>query len=68
VDAPRDHIPLDTAWGLALLFLGVELAYYWMHRASHEVRWMWASHVVHHSQQSIHLASAFRSLNVLFGE
>lgn len=53
-------VPLDTVWGLALLFLGVELAYYWMHRASHEVRWMWASHVVHHSPQSIHFASAFR--------
>jgi sterol desaturase/sphingolipid hydroxylase (fatty acid hydroxylase superfamily) len=53
-------IPLDTAWGLGLLFLGEEFAYYWMHRLSHEVRWMWASHVVHHSPEHIHLASAFR--------
>ncbi len=53
-------IPLDTAWGLALLFLGEELAYYWMHRSSHRIRWMWASHVVHHTPQQIHLASAFR--------
>ncbi|MBN9509190.1 MAG: sterol desaturase family protein [Alphaproteobacteria bacterium] len=53
-------IPLDTAWGLVLLFLGVELAYYWSHRAAHEVRWLWASHVVHHTPDHIHLASAFR--------
>jgi sterol desaturase/sphingolipid hydroxylase (fatty acid hydroxylase superfamily) len=53
-------VPLDTVWGLALLFLGEEFAYYWSHRAGHEVRWMWASHVVHHTPEHIHLASAFR--------
>lgn len=53
-------IPLDTWWGLALLFLGEELCYYWLHRCSHEIRWMWASHAVHHSPEQIHLASAFR--------
>jgi sterol desaturase/sphingolipid hydroxylase (fatty acid hydroxylase superfamily) len=53
-------IPLGTGWGLLLLFFGEELAYYWMHRCSHEVRWLWASHVVHHSPEQIHLASAYR--------
>jgi sterol desaturase/sphingolipid hydroxylase (fatty acid hydroxylase superfamily) len=53
-------VPLDTAWGLVLLFLAEECAYYWMHRTSHEVRWLWASHVVHHTPEHIHLASAFR--------
>ncbi|HEX5461814.1 MAG TPA: sterol desaturase family protein [Steroidobacteraceae bacterium] len=53
-------IPLDTVWGWAAAFVGVELAYYWMHRFAHEVRWLWASHVVHHTPQHIHLASAFR--------
>ncbi len=53
-------IPLDTVWGIVVLFLGVELAYYWMHRCSHEIRWLWASHVVHHTPEQIHLASAFR--------
>lgn len=53
-------IPLNSAWGIALLFLGEELAYYWMHRTSHEVRWLWASHVVHHTPEHLHLASAFR--------
>lgn len=53
-------IPLDTAWGLAALFLAVEFAYYWMHRSGHEIRWMWASHRVHHTPDLIHLASALR--------
>jgi len=53
-------VPLNTAWGLGLLFLGVEFAYYWMHRCAHEVRWLWASYVVHHTPEHIHLASAFR--------
>lgn len=53
-------IPLDSPWGWAALFFGVEIAYYWMHRSSHEVRWLWASHLVHHTPEQIHLASAFR--------
>lgn len=53
-------IPLDAAWGWIVVFIGVELGYYWMHRFSHEVRWLWASHIVHHTPEHIHLASAFR--------
>ena len=53
-------VPLDTWWGVALLFVGVELCYYWSHRAMHMVRWMWTSHAVHHSPNEIHLASAYR--------
>jgi sterol desaturase/sphingolipid hydroxylase (fatty acid hydroxylase superfamily) len=53
-------IPVDTAWGLALVFVGEEFAYYWMHRAGHRIRWMWASHIVHHTPEHIHFASAFR--------
>ncbi len=67
-------IPLNTAWGLALFFLSEQFAYYWGHRAAHEIRWMWASHVVHHTPEHIHFASAFRlgatellSGNWLFG-
>jgi sterol desaturase/sphingolipid hydroxylase (fatty acid hydroxylase superfamily) len=41
-------------------FVAVEFAYYWSHRLSHEVRWMWASHVVHHTPEQITLLSAVR--------
>ncbi len=33
-------------WGVAML--GWDFAYYWHHRAEHEVRFLWASHVNHH--------------------
>ncbi|MDR3415515.1 MAG: sterol desaturase family protein [Nevskia sp.] len=53
-------VPLDTAWGVVTLFLAVEFAYYWEHRLSHTVRWLWATHAVHHSPNELTLSSAFR--------
>jgi sterol desaturase/sphingolipid hydroxylase (fatty acid hydroxylase superfamily) len=53
-------VPLDRAWGVALLFLSVELAYYWQHRLSHAVRWLWASHSVHHTTREITITAAYR--------
>jgi sterol desaturase/sphingolipid hydroxylase (fatty acid hydroxylase superfamily) len=41
-------------------FLAVEFAYYWMHRLSHRVRWMWASHAVHHTAEELTLPAALR--------
>ncbi len=45
---------------LASLFLGSEFFYYWQHRASHRVRWMWATHAVHHSATRLNLTAAIR--------
>jgi sterol desaturase/sphingolipid hydroxylase (fatty acid hydroxylase superfamily) len=53
-------VPLDTAWGLAVLFVCEEFVYYWQHRWSHTVRWLWATHSVHHSTQELTLSSAYR--------
>jgi len=53
-------IPHQTWWGLILLFLGVEFAYYWLHRCAHEIRWLWASHSVHHSPTHVTLSGAYR--------
>jgi sterol desaturase/sphingolipid hydroxylase (fatty acid hydroxylase superfamily) len=47
-------------WVFALCFLLEDLAYYWFHRISHESRWFWASHVVHHSSRYYNLATALR--------
>lgn len=44
---------------LAAFFL-VEFTYYWQHRLSHTVRWMWATHAVHHSPNQYVLPAAFR--------
>ncbi|NII12057.1 sterol desaturase family protein [Oleiagrimonas sp. C23AA] len=53
-------VPLHTGWALFLLFLAQELAYYAYHRASHRVRWFWATHSVHHSPNQLNLAAAYR--------
>jgi sterol desaturase/sphingolipid hydroxylase (fatty acid hydroxylase superfamily) len=53
-------IPLDTAWSWLALFLGVEFCYYWFHRASHRIRWLWATHAVHHSATHFNLSAAVR--------
>ena len=50
--------PTWLAWLLA--FVGVDFAYYWWHRASHEVNVLWAAHVVHHQSEDYNLAVALR--------
>jgi sterol desaturase/sphingolipid hydroxylase (fatty acid hydroxylase superfamily) len=49
-----------SAWSLAALFVAQDFFYYWFHRASHRIRWMWASHVTHHSSERLNLSTAFR--------
>ncbi|MBE9214927.1 sterol desaturase family protein [Plectonema cf. radiosum LEGE 06105] len=53
-------ISLNHWWNVGLLFLGIEFFYYWFHRASHRIRWFWASHVVHHSPEHFNLSVAYR--------
>lgn len=43
-----------------LLFLGVDLAYYWFHRLSHEINAVWATHIVHHQSEEYNLSVALR--------
>ncbi len=53
-------VNLNAWWGLLLLFFGLEFFYYWFHRLSHEMRWFWASHAVHHSSNQMNLSTACR--------
>jgi sterol desaturase/sphingolipid hydroxylase (fatty acid hydroxylase superfamily) len=41
-------------------FFCVEFAYYWFHRVSHRVAWLWATHSVHHSAEQMTLLSSLR--------
>jgi len=50
----------NTWWAVALCFVIDDFRYYWWHRISHERRWFWASHVVHHSSQHYNLTTALR--------
>jgi sterol desaturase/sphingolipid hydroxylase (fatty acid hydroxylase superfamily) len=45
---------------VAALFVLDDMLYYWWHRASHRVRWLWADHVQHHSSQHYNLSTALR--------
>lgn len=56
--APVEIAPSWASW-IALLLLG-DLAYYWFHRLSHEVRFLWAAHVNHHSSERYNLSTALR--------
>jgi len=46
------------AW--IICFLGEDFTYYCCHRLSHEIRFLWASHSVHHSAENFSLTAAFR--------
>jgi sterol desaturase/sphingolipid hydroxylase (fatty acid hydroxylase superfamily) len=50
-----------------VVFFADDLAYYWFHRAHHEVRILWASHVVHHSSRHYNLSTALRQTWTPFG-
>ena len=49
-----------TWWAWILVFLADDFCYYWFHRISHENRFFWASHVVHHSSKRYNLSTALR--------
>lgn len=52
--------PVNVWWSWALLLVAEDLCYYWFHRLHHEVRFMWAAHVNHHSSERYNLAVALR--------
>ena len=54
------HWPVADWRTWAIGWVGVEFAYYWFHRLSHEVRWLWASHAVHHSPEQLTFLAAIR--------
>ena len=52
---------IGWSWpAVAICFVLDDLRYYWWHRASHRVRWLWADHVNHHSSQHYNLSTALR--------
>jgi len=49
-----------SPWPWVIAIVGVDLGYYWWHRLSHEVNFLWAVHVVHHQSEDYNLAVALR--------
>ncbi len=54
------EVPNDSVLGWVACAIAVDFAYYWFHRASHQVNFLWAAHVVHHQSEDYHLAVALR--------
>ncbi|WP_425071622.1 sterol desaturase family protein [Sagittula sp. S175] len=55
--------PFDLGTSLPVILLCFvldDLRYYWVHRFGHRIRWVWASHVNHHSSQHYNLTTALR--------
>ncbi len=53
-------LPGDSAWVWLACFVGVDFLYYWFHRKSHEVAFLWAAHAVHHQSEEYNLTVALR--------
>jgi sterol desaturase/sphingolipid hydroxylase (fatty acid hydroxylase superfamily) len=56
--ADRDKGGGPVPWAVAIA--GWDFLYYWNHRFMHEVRALWAIHVVHHSSERYNLSTALR--------
>jgi sterol desaturase/sphingolipid hydroxylase (fatty acid hydroxylase superfamily) len=46
--------------GIVLLILAGDFLYYWSHRLGHFLRWLWASHVVHHTSERLNFLASLR--------
>jgi len=53
-------MPMNAWWAWLILLFVDDFAYYWFHRISHEVRFFWNFHVVHHSSNQYNLSVAVR--------
>jgi sterol desaturase/sphingolipid hydroxylase (fatty acid hydroxylase superfamily) len=49
-----------SGWPWLVAFVWVDVAYYWWHRLSHRVNFLWAVHAVHHQSEEFNLAVALR--------
>lgn len=49
-----------TWWSYVLCLVWLDFWRYWSHRASHETRLLWATHIVHHSSEQYNFSVSFR--------
>lgn len=49
-----------TWYYFLVLIVAQDFCYYWFHRASHRVRWLWSAHITHHSSETMNFSTAFR--------
>jgi len=51
----------DTWLQWALAYLAVDFVSYWYHRLSHQVNFLWAGHITHHSSSHFNFSNSFRT-------
>ena len=54
------------AYVWVIAFVLYDLSYYWLHRCHHEIKILWASHVVHHHGEEFNLSTALRQTGTDF--
>ena len=54
----NDLLPVWAVWGLT--FIVIDFVYYWYHRCSHRVRFLWAVHMNHHSSEEMNYVVSLR--------
>ena len=54
------QMPMNVWWSWTILLFADDFLYYWFHRVSHEMRFFWNFHVVHHSSNQYNLSVAVR--------
>ena len=54
----NDLLPLWSVW--IATFIMIDFVYYWYHRFSHRVRFMWAVHMNHHSSEEMNFTVSLR--------
>ena len=54
----NDLLPIWAVW--ALTFIAIDFVYYWYHRCSHRVRFLWAIHMNHHSSEEMNYVVSLR--------
>ena len=56
----------SSLWVWVFAFFLYDFCYYWMHRLHHEVKVLWATHVVHHHGEEFNLSTALRQTSTGF--
>lgn len=51
-------LPMWAVWFLT--FVAIDFVFYWWHRLSHRVRFLWAIHMNHHCSEELNFVVAFR--------
>ena len=59
-------LPIESWITWVIAFILYDLIYYWMHRKHHEIKLLWATHVVHHQSEDFNLSTALRQTGTGF--